>query len=64
MLLKNDIVKFLNYVESTFEKDEIENALDAFEFERKYLKEEELNKLPPNLSHCPYPTIDTRYFNY
>lgn len=47
MLAKKDIKKFWKYVENTFEKDEIESALDAFEFERKYLKDEELDKLPP-----------------
>ena len=38
MLTKKDIKKFWKYIENTFEKDEIESALDAFEFERKYLK--------------------------
>lgn len=47
MLTKKDIKKFWNYVENTFEEEEIESALDAFEFERKYLKDEELDKLPP-----------------
>ena len=46
MLSKNDIEKFWKYIENTFEKEEIENALDAFEFERKYLEEDELDKLP------------------
>ena len=46
MLKVEDIKKFWKYIENIFEKDEIESALDAFEFERKYLKDEELDKLP------------------
>lgn len=46
MLKVEDIKKFWKYIENTFEKDEIESALDAYEFERKYLKDEELDKLP------------------
>ena len=48
MLKVEDIKKFWNYIENIFEKDEIESALDAYEFERKYLKDEELDKLPPD----------------
>ena len=46
MLKVEDIKKFWKYIENIFEKDEIESAVDAFEFERKYLKDEELDKLP------------------
>ena len=46
MLKVEDIKKFWKYIENIFEKDEIESALDAYEFERKYLKDEELDKLP------------------
>ena len=46
MLKVEDIKKFWKYIENIFEKDEIESALDAFDFERKYLKDEELDKLP------------------
>ena len=46
MLKVEDIKKFWKYIENIFEKDEIESALDAYEFERKYLKDEELDKVP------------------
>ena len=44
MLKVEDIKKFWKYIENTFEKDEIESVLDAYEFERKYLKDENATK--------------------
>lgn len=46
MIRMEDVEKFWDYVWDTFEKDEVDNALDAFEFERKYMEKEELEKLP------------------
>ena len=46
MIKMEDVQKFWSYVWDTFEKDEVDNALDAFEFERKYMEKEELKKLP------------------
>ena len=46
MIKIEDVQKFWSYVWDTFEKEEVDNALDAFEFERKYMEKEELKKLP------------------